>query len=409
MKLRLKRSKDTHDNSNVNKARTNVKKNSRLISNKSSTKLQQCIFCKKKFKGDRGLSIHIRSCKGKNLIEKISSPGSDFNVQQCTNIDIDTSIRENGLSSTEQPHKNNNNNITNDTISEQLLSTNNNQSSVIPHHTGTTFHASEIDENMVTNNNYSTEQAVLYTQENNFRKKMGGSNSYWPINDLAKLELLKTLNRHGCPNVLYDDVMKWAKFYSHKQGLTLFDDLSIQRRSTFLKQLIEKRDLQKLQPISKSLFFNDRDMEVKVTTFDFKQQVLSMLRDKDLMQPGNLVLDKPGSIPNFDTEYISEIQDALWYKTASKYYNDKYGLNDRRVICGVILTIDKTHTDSKGKLCLEPVDFSLSLFNKKTRRTMRSAWRTLGFINDLDATFYEDIFADDTNFSNHNNIDEEVL
>ena len=125
MKLRLKRSKDTHDNSNVNKARTNVKKNSTLISNKSSTKLQQCIFCNKKFKGDRGLSIHIRSCKGKNLIEKISTPGSDFNVQQCTNIEIDTSVRNNGLSSRTQSH-NNNNNITNDTISEQLMSTNNN-------------------------------------------------------------------------------------------------------------------------------------------------------------------------------------------------------------------------------------------------------------------------------------------
>ena len=86
MKLRLKRSKDTHDNSNVNKARTNVKKNSTLISNKSSTKLQQCIFCKKKFKGDRGLSIHIRSCKGKNLIEKISAkiiPLCKVNKKMC--------------------------------------------------------------------------------------------------------------------------------------------------------------------------------------------------------------------------------------------------------------------------------------------------------------------------------------
>ena len=119
MKLRLKRSKDTHDNSNVNKARTNVKKNSTLISNKSSTKLQQCIFCNKKFKGDRGLSIHIRSCKGKNLIEKISTPGSDFNVQQCTNIEIDTSISENVY------HRQSKNHITTITILQMIPSLSN--------------------------------------------------------------------------------------------------------------------------------------------------------------------------------------------------------------------------------------------------------------------------------------------
>ncbi len=32
---------------------------------------------------------------------------------------------------------------------------------------------------------------------------------------------------------------------------------------------------------------------INVTTFDFKQQLLSMLRDDEFMDPGNLVLEDP--------------------------------------------------------------------------------------------------------------------
>ena len=45
--------------------------------------------------------------------------------------------------------------------------------------------------------------------------------------------------------------------------------------------------------------------------------------------------------------------------TVYYYYNDKYGYDKNRVICGVIFAIDKTHTDQTGKLCLESVNFSL--------------------------------------------------
>ena len=57
------------------------------------------------------------------------------------------------------------------------------------------------------------------------------------------------------------------------------------------------------------------------------------------------------------------------------------------MICGIILAINKTHTDEKGKLCLESVNFSLSILNTKTRRTNPRAWRSLGFVNDMNANF----------------------
>ena len=47
----------------------------------------------------------------------------------------------------------------------------------------------------------------------------------------------------------------------------------------------------------------------------------------------------------------------------------------------------KTHTDAKGKLCLESVNFTLSIFNTETRRNNPRAWRSLGFINDLSTKY----------------------
>ena len=48
------------------------------------------------------------------------------------------------------------------------------------------------------------------------------------------------------------------------------------------------------------------------------------------------------------------------------------------------MTIDKTHTDWKGKLCLEPVQFSLSIFDKEVRKRNSNCWRCLGYINDME-------------------------
>ena len=44
---------------------------------------------------------------------------------------------------------------------------------------------------------------------------------------------------------------------------------------------------------------------------------------------------------------LKHIHNAEWYKSAYHNYNDKYGYDKKRVICGVIFACDKTHTDEK--------------------------------------------------------------
>ena len=53
------------------------------------------------------------------------------------------------------------------------------------------------------------------------------------------------------------------------------------------------------------------------------------------------------------------------------------------VLCPLILFIDKTLTDAKGSLTLEPLCLTLGIFNKKTRNK-EEAWRISGLIPNLD-------------------------
>ena len=143
-----------------------------------------------------------------------------------------------------------------------------------------------------------------------------------------------------------------------------------------------------MKPIQKTIAISGISYDtVSVTVFDFKQ-LLSLLPDKELMNPSNLVLPNlPGKTPNINNYIISDINNSDWYTCAYNHYNDILGINHNQVICGIIIGIDKTHTDAKGKLCLEGVNFTLSIFNMATRRNNYLAWCLLGFMNDLNTIY----------------------
>ena len=233
-------------------------------------------------------------------------------------------------------------------------------------------------------------QLELVNQEKEFQTRMKNSHQIWSNKDLGKLELLKILFKHKCPNSAYEEIFGWALHYNNLPDSNIFEKGSkIQRRDAFLKDLQRRRNMEAMKPILKKVEVvqstkNKKVSTIDVTTFDFKQQLLALLRDQELMKPENLVLPEPGEKPTFSNK-ISEIQDSEWYMSTYQYYNKKMGMDKNRVICGIILTVDKTHTDWKGKLCLEPVQFTLSIFNTETRKKKASAWKCLGFINDLDA------------------------
>ena len=346
----------------------------------------ECYICGKSFKNRRGLTTHLKTCS-KNLERKkkinltatqqfqkrIGCMNTNKNSERpivndiCPPMDIPF-IQNEQYDSEPSP----------------MIPDIDNDSSILASiHENT----EENDHNQKENTSYTDNQLSLINQEATFQQKMKNAHHMWSNDDLGKLELLKILQKHKCPNSAYDDIFGWASHYNNLKNSSIFDKKAKRTgRNAFMNELKGRRNMENMKPIKKSLYTkrNDPEFKIDITTFDFKQQLLSLLRDEELMHPSNLVLDEPGKKPQFDDK-ISEIQDSDWYRCAYAHYNERYGIDKNRVICGIILTVDKTHTDRKGKLCLEPVQFTLSILKTEVRKKMASAWRCLGFINDLDS------------------------
>ena len=243
-----------------------------------------------------------------------------------------------------------------------------------------------IDSSNLHNSTIQLSNTALLQQQDNFTIRC--ANSSKDMHSLAEIDLLKILSDLNCHNSAYEYIMNWAKFWNSKD--IYFKNSSYYtffKRDVVIRKLSTRYDMDAMKPTTTTVNISSNEsliQNVSLTTFDFQQQVLSLLRDKELMHPSNLVLEtEPGCSPNFYSDKISEICHSDWYKCAYNHFIQHHGPASNRLICGVILAIDKTHTDTKGKLCLESVNFTLSIFNTETRRNNPRAWRSLGFINDL--------------------------
>ena len=233
----------------------------------------------------------------------------------------------------------------------------------------------------------------LIEQEEQFQTKKSSYDI--SLHKKAEIDLLKILADYKCHNSAYGTIMKWASHWNSKN--VFFHPTSsytFHSRKKVMKTLKSRYDMDGMNPTSKVIQLTNDEISsssIKITSFDFKQQVLSLLRDKELMNPANLVFEnEPGieKVPsNSNKNNISEIIHSDWYKCAQQHYEKEKGHDESRVICGIILAIDKTHTDNHGNLCLEGINFTLSIFNTETRRSKYRAWRCLGFVNDLNANY----------------------
>ena len=99
------------------------------------------------------------------------------------------------------------------------------------------------------------------------------------------------------------------------------------------------------------------------------------------MNPNNLLLDStvPWKKKFIESGYADIDSGTLWSNGWSLYCKS----DKREVLCPLIFFIDRTHTDVQGKLSLEPVCFTLGIFNRTTRNKAH-AWRTIGYIPNFD-------------------------
>ena len=213
----------------------------------------------------------------------------------------------------------------------------------------------------------------------------------------CQVKLLDLLSKHNAPLYLFKEIMDWAR---HSSIVNKFDfELQPNSREKLLKDMIYHNKLQSLLPkivTCKLPFINE---SVNVTTHSISESIYSLLYDSDLMREENLIFDNdPLEDPEKRVSSVyTDINDGNCYINAYKHY-----CTDKRfdVLCPLILFIDKTHTDAKGNQKIEPIIFTLGIFNKATRNK-ENAWRTIGFIPSMEKFSSKNVSTDQRNADYH--------
>jgi hypothetical protein len=193
------------------------------------------------------------------------------------------------------------------------------------------------------------------------------------INDpeyLSGILLLHLLKKAKCPIYLFDEIVQWAKKSHSTYNLNL-KSTKLCRKSC-IKTITKKHDLEGMYPTIKSVFCEGLNSNVNVVVHDFKQCLYSLLMDDELMAANN-ILD-PDSIE----KEIDDVNTGSVFKKALKYYVKD---TTKEKLVPIIFFTDKTHTDIHGRLCVEPVQFTLGIFKREIRNDPK-AWRTIGYVTD---------------------------
>jgi Plavaka transposase len=223
-------------------------------------------------------------------------------------------------------------------------------------------------------NNVTTCNSLLLKAQKHFNSEL------WEIfNDeseyKAAVELLDITTKARVPINLFDKVMNWANISANKHKV-IFGGVSMTRKKV-LEQINRKYDLKDLKPQTTSVFCEGYGGEVDVVWHDFDECLYSLLMDRELMKSENLLWYNDDDSQNH--HLYDDVDTGSAYKDAMKTYIVN---PESEKLIPLIFFTDKTHTDMHGRLCLEPVQFTLGIFKREIRNLPR-AWRTLGYATDV--------------------------
>ena len=218
---------------------------------------------------------------------------------------------------------------------------------------------------------YPVDNSLMNQFENHQQSKieqLSNENQY--LN--AAVELMIILEDCNAPLKVFDDLMNWAVSCNEKE--VYFDKKTKMTREKVVKDLTRKYDATGMVPKETMLTLTSTKEQVPISHSNFQQCLYSLLTDKDLMEPENLLMDTP-----VESNMYDDVNSGIVHETALRNYITDVS---KEKLIEIIFFIDETHTDIHGRLKLEPLLFTLSIFNRKTRKNPR-AWRALGFVTNL--------------------------
>ena len=191
-----------------------------------------------------------------------------------------------------------------------------------------------------------------------------------------QLQLLQILEEIGAPLYTFDKVMEWCT-RSFQNGYRF--PYNFLGRKKMISQLSNIFCMRKMIPQSSSIQLHN-GQTCLVNHFDFEQMCYSILSDSNIMQDDNFNFgnNNPECFRKSKNDILSCIEDGeMFQNTLSEVCHDTHDF-----LLGIKMFIDATHTDIHGDWILDPVSFTFTFFDNKITR-QHNAWRTLGFITDL--------------------------
>lgn len=222
-------------------------------------------------------------------------------------------------------------------------------------------------------------QQVLQHNESPSPKKMALMNRQSKVDqnfinlfsdqERAALDLIDILEPTGAPKYLNDAILKWAERHV-TTDLPPHSTIVTRMKSKYAQEDIDPVRVQKDLPSGNLC---------TLTKFNIEAQLFSLLSDTELMSPANLLFGEDPFSDIDESDFLGDIDTSKWHRLTKV----KICVGGKDVLCPIIGFIDETFIDTKGNLTLEPVSFTLGIFNRACRMTPQ-AWRHLGFIPKMD-------------------------
>ena len=197
----------------------------------------------------------------------------------------------------------------------------------------------------------------------------------------AAVDLLQLLK--GKHLFLFDKIQEWRLncVVEHKDEVSAKNP-PLKRKRT-IDDLHKKYGHDMLKPSKTVVSLPSLGIDTKLIVFPFRQMLLSLLTSPAAMQPDNLSIDVDNPFGPPAENGSSHVYDDIQTGDVHRLAFNRYCHGPRDLLCEIIIFIDKTHLDVKGKHTLEPVMFTLGIFNRSFRN-QNQAWRPLGYLPNLD-------------------------
>ena len=196
------------------------------------------------------------------------------------------------------------------------------------------------------------------------------------------MKLLQLCHALKVPLYGFDSILKWAN-ESFAHGYIIPSRPRSRRKFIFdLQNILGMSTISqpRVLPVNISTTHQFPNLSAEVVSFSCRDMFDSLLSDVELMSDNNLLFSTDSEFPTVSpviSDHLGDLNTGDWFKNAYDYLCHETG----DILCPIIVFIDKTQVDQMSKWSLEPVLFTLGIFNRATRNKS-SAWRVLGFVPD---------------------------